>query len=178
MQNAKWINKGRFTNPAVLPCFEWAIQLHHALRRKPAPAVPKVNKNHPNPSLLTGFGVHSGGRVHSLCVCWNMCENVGKQLPGLGSRGTDASDIFICTTEGKFSSSMLESFNLCIRLGQMKNSSHFYTCNKETHPMLYAALGFCPLSYTLLPGFPKSVHSYPSLAFLSFLLVLQPFCMV
>lgn len=80
MLNAKRITKGRFTNLAVTPCFEWAIQLHNALRRKPAPADPKVNlkkpQKQPNPPLLTGFGVHSGGRVHSLSMmkyvwqCW------------------------------------------------------------------------------------------------------------
>lgn len=62
--------------------------------------------------------------MHSLYV--ETCESVGKQLLGLDSRGIDARDIFICTMDGNFSSSMLESFNLCSRLGQMKNSSHLH----------------------------------------------------
>lgn len=122
----KMNRKGRFTNLAVIPCFEWAIQLHNALRRKPAPAEPKVNKKPKTQTLpFSQALVYSveGGCIHS--VCCNTCESVGKQLLGVGSRGIDARDIFICTMDANFSSSMLESFNLCSRLGQMKNSFHF-----------------------------------------------------
>lgn len=65
----KMNKKGRFTNLAVIPCFEWAIQLHNALRRKPAPAEPKVNKKPKTQTLPFSQALVSQWREGAFTLC-------------------------------------------------------------------------------------------------------------
>lgn len=106
-----------------------------------APAALKVSEISP----LAGSGIQQV----RCCMLKQMC--VGKQLPGLGSGGTDVRGDFICAMHASFPSSTLENFNPCNRLRQMKNSFHLHTRNERTHTVVHVSDLFSPVTLHLKP---------------------------